>query len=57
MHESNENLKLLPLRKSILFFFLPSTTLLEMISGSDISISDLFYPKINSVLLTESKCI
>lgn len=58
MHESNENLKLLPLRKSILFFFfLPTTTLLEMISGSDISISDLFYPKINSVLLTESKCI
>lgn len=49
MHEGN--LKLLPLR--ILSFF----PLLEMISSSDISLLDLFYPKINSVLLTESKHI
>lgn len=60
MHESDENLKLLPWKRPsfiFLFFFRSSTAFLEMISSSDTNLSDLFYPEINSTFLTETKRI
>jgi len=44
-------------RKLINSFFLSSPALLTLIPSSDISLSDLFYPKTNSVFLIEAKRI